>query len=439
MEYWFESERNASELCIKRIPFDASKEWLWSDDGNLIHRTGRFFSITGIKYYSVQDERFVSQPIVDQPEIGLLAFLVSKDSAGWWILLHLKVEPGNINEVQLSPTVQATKSNYEAAHGGARTPYLELVQSPRQVLCNQLQSEQNSRFLKKRNRNCVVLTDKTIKEQHTRYKWVPIHQALPLLKQNHTVNTDARSVLTCWLFTDASVLRECLPPAEVGFSSLLIDSMTARNAVHRLQHLEGWLEDLNRQWPGQTEIISLRNLDAPWICTNSGISSSEDPSLTVYQISISCKTREVSHWDQPIFGSQVTSEQILILGRFDGVLHLLLQARLEAGNRYGFELTTTVQSNTTSAAPCEKKYLELAKKSGKLLLRFDNSEEGGRFDRYISQYQIILLDEATREQEGTFHRWVSLSQVSDFLRREKFITNELRSAMSALLTIRDVS
>ena len=437
MGNWIESEKNASDLRVERIPFGESKEWLWSDAGALIHRTGRFFGVIGIKYYSVPDERIISQPIIDQSEIGLLAFLVSKDPADWRILLHSKVEPGNTNEVQLAPTVQATKSNYETAHGGAKTPYLELVQSSRQLLCNQLQSEQNSRFLKKRNRNCVVLVDKPIEEQNPRFKWVPIRQFLPLLGQNHTINTDARSILTCWFFTDANILRECLP-VEASFPSLLISSMTNRNSVHQIQHLEKWLDELNRRWPGQTEIISLENLDAPWVCTGTEISSPDDPSLTVYQIAVSCQTREVAQWDQPILGSQIKSDQILILGKFDGVLHLLLQARLEAGNRHGFELTTTVQNDTTSTTPCEKIYLELAEKSGKRLLRFDNSEEGGRFDRCVSQYRIILLDEAAPEQEGTFHRWVSLSQVSDFLRREKFITNELRSAMSALLTIRDV-
>ena len=32
--------------------------------------------------------------------------------------MQAKVEPGNINSIQLSPTLQATRSNYTKAHGG---------------------------------------------------------------------------------------------------------------------------------------------------------------------------------------------------------------------------------------------------------------------------------------------------------------------------------
>jgi oxidase EvaA len=38
-------------------------------------------------------------------------------------LLQAKLEPGNINNLQLSPTVQATESNYRRVHGGKKTPF----------------------------------------------------------------------------------------------------------------------------------------------------------------------------------------------------------------------------------------------------------------------------------------------------------------------------
>ena len=34
-------------------------------------------------------------------------------------------KPGNINNIQLSPTVQATKSNYLRAHGGKKTKFID--------------------------------------------------------------------------------------------------------------------------------------------------------------------------------------------------------------------------------------------------------------------------------------------------------------------------
>ena len=40
-------------------------------------------------------------------------------------LLQAKVEPGNINKIQISPTVQATKSNYLRIHGGKTIAFLK--------------------------------------------------------------------------------------------------------------------------------------------------------------------------------------------------------------------------------------------------------------------------------------------------------------------------
>ena len=69
-----------------------------------------------------------------------------------YFLVQLKVEPGNINYIQLSPTIQATRSNFLAAHGGKSVPFLEYFRygnkgEKSKILVDQLQSEQGSRFL----------------------------------------------------------------------------------------------------------------------------------------------------------------------------------------------------------------------------------------------------------------------------------------------------
>jgi len=430
MQNWLKEEHLLSNLRVERIPFHRSKEWQWNDQGFLTHRTKRFFNIIGVKYFSIDHAKLLSQPIIDQSEIGLLSFFVFRGSDGWWILAHAKVEPGNVNGAQLAPTVQATKSNYEAAHGGDATPYLSRAQSAHQTLYNQLQSEQNSRFLAKRNRNNVIQLNEKIEEKGSHFKWVHLNQFLPQLGESHTINTDARSVLTCWLFTDVNALRQCLP--HNAFSGLLLESMESQQVLHPTKTLDAWLTILNQTYCKKTKIISLKTLDTPWACTENRVFSPEDPSLMIYQIAVSCKKREVAQWDQPIAGTQTQSRIILFIGSFKKSLHLLLKAKKEAGNRNGFELTTTVQTDSMNSADCDQRFIEMAQ-TGKQLLSFNNSEEGGRFDQCISHYQIVWMDTVTPEQEDSFHRWISLSQVSDFLRKENIITNELRSALSSLL------
>ena len=63
-----------------------------------------------------------------------------------------------MNGIQLSPTVQATRSNYSQVHQGKRPNYVEYFADRARgtVLVDQLQTEQGSRFLRKQNRNMLV-------------------------------------------------------------------------------------------------------------------------------------------------------------------------------------------------------------------------------------------------------------------------------------------
>ena len=51
-------------------------------------------------------------------------------------LMQAKMEPGNVNPLQLSPTVQATRSNYTQVHRGTGTRYLEYFVGPTAARCS---------------------------------------------------------------------------------------------------------------------------------------------------------------------------------------------------------------------------------------------------------------------------------------------------------------
>ena len=57
-----------------------------------------------------------------QNENGILGIIRKKFNNKYKYLLQAKLEPGNINHLQLSPTVQATESNYKRVHGGKKNP-----------------------------------------------------------------------------------------------------------------------------------------------------------------------------------------------------------------------------------------------------------------------------------------------------------------------------
>ena len=111
--------------------------------------------------------------------------------------MQAKIEPGNINYVQLSPTLQATKSNYSQVHEGNVPAYLNYFREAKkeQVLLDQLQSEQGARFLKKRNRNILIKVDEEI-EVLENFMWLTLAQIKELMKIDNIVNMDTRTVIS---------------------------------------------------------------------------------------------------------------------------------------------------------------------------------------------------------------------------------------------------
>ena len=113
------------------------------------------------------------------------------------MLVQAKIEPGNINNVQLSPTLQATRSNYLQVHKGKKPLYLEYFQEAKSnnILLDQLQSEQGARFYKKRNRNIIIKVDKEFNIENN-FIWLTIGQIKSLMKFDNVVNMDTRTVIS---------------------------------------------------------------------------------------------------------------------------------------------------------------------------------------------------------------------------------------------------
>ncbi len=120
-ETWFAQQRCANRYMVRPIPFRELVGWRFEDGtGNLVHDSGRFFSIEGLHVRTSWNghEASWSQPIINQPEIGILGILVKEFHGVLHCLMQAKMEPGNLDTVQLSPTVQATRSNFTRVHRG---------------------------------------------------------------------------------------------------------------------------------------------------------------------------------------------------------------------------------------------------------------------------------------------------------------------------------
>ncbi len=125
---WFESRRKANSFNVNKVPLKELQGWHFEEDtGDLEHKSGKFFRIEGIKVQTnFGYTPYWMQPIINQPEIGILGFLAKKIDGVLHFLVLAKMEPGNVNMIQISPTVQATRSNYTQVHGSKKTPVFRI-------------------------------------------------------------------------------------------------------------------------------------------------------------------------------------------------------------------------------------------------------------------------------------------------------------------------
>lgn len=442
---WLGARSECCDMQISEIAWRMSKEWVF-DQGRLRHRTGGFFSVVGATL-SRQGRRIhaLDQPLIDQPEIGILGFIVADGAEGKEILVQGKPEPGNVHLVQAAPTVQATESNYKRRHRGRSTPFLEcfLHGSGAQILSDSLQSEQGTRFLGKYNRNMVVKVPERARGQQDNdtLRWFPVSSLLALLTEDYLINTDARSVLTTvpWRFLAANGEPFSCWGRQDAFGEALWRSYTASESLALLPQAEilSRLEICRNSLPFRTQTIGLSDLSS-WTLSDSSISNAGTYSLSIRQYDVSTTEREVEHWDQPLVTSAHEGLSALFCQEKNGVLHFLFNCRAEIGFREGFQYGPTVQDLGDEAFV----FTELREQENLLKGHLGraqtqisclHSDEGGRFHRCISKYVICMLDPDDRVEAGQNLAWMTLGQIEALVKRQGVFSNEARSLISMLL------
>lgn len=446
---WLAHEQAAQPMTVEPIPFARMEQWAF--DGTplrLAHASGRFFAVEGV-HVETDAGPIPSwdQPIIHQPEIGILGILTACFGGVRHYLMQAKVEPGNVNGVQLSPTVQATFSNYTRVHRGAPTQFLEyfLEAGRGRVLVDQLQGEQGSRFLHKRNRNMVVEVPPEVAAAlptGARFCWMTLGQIRQLLRYDNRVNMDARSVIAC-IPTDygqAQTVRS------VWNSRTLFDGRPAlrRHPLRRrpeeaacetTDDLIHWLTDLRSRHQLRLERRGLDRL-AQWELDDHAIRHTSGNIFSVIAVAVTTGTREVQRWTQPLLHHPGYGLNGFLMQRIDGVVHLLMRACLYPGNRELFELGTTVSRSNADlyfGRPDAPRYLDLFHHPPPVQLHYAavQSEEGGRFYRYQNRYMILEVPPGAPLAPSPYHRWMSLAQVQEFV-RHGYVNIEGRNLLACL-------
>ncbi|CAM5446591.1 dTDP-4-dehydro-6-deoxy-alpha-D-glucopyranose 2,3-dehydratase [Streptomyces glaucescens] len=418
-EAWLEERRQAHPFRVERVPFAEADGWSFEEaTGNLAHRSGRFFTVEGLRV-STETGRWC-QPIIRQPEIGVLGILMRDFGGVPHFLLQAKMEPGNPNLLQLSPTVQATRSNFTGVHKGAPVRYLEYFAGPLRgrVVVDVLQSEHGSWFYRKRNRNMVVEVDADAEVPLTDdFRWLTLGQIHELLARDNVINMDARTVLSCL----APFLWPSAPPDE---------------ALTPTAELLGWLTGQRATRDIQVSRIPLRETEAEgWLRGPDEIARPDGRYFSVVAVSVRADSREVSNWHQPLFAPRGPGVVALVLREFGGVPHVLLRARAEPGFHSTVELGPTVQCVPENYGPADRPpLLDWVLSADPAQVRYDtvHSEEGGRFLDAVARYTIVEADATLPAELPADFAWFSVPQLSGLLRHEHYVSVQARTLLACL-------
>jgi oxidase EvaA len=434
---WLQQRRDACKLSVKPTPWSASTAW-HLQQGRLRHMTGGFFSVTGVRVVTdIAALDGLVRTIIDQPEVGILGFMVRRAGNGTEWLVQAKAEPGNVREVQLAPCVQATRSNYTRLHGGAPTPYLDFFtggESGATIVADSLQSEQGNRFLAKYNRNMTVLIDGQGPDPcSSDWCWATAADLRAKLASDFAVNTDARSVLLC---SDWHLLADGVPYSRwrgtMGWGATLHASFVAEGGLAEIDVMQ-WLAAQRAAHGITLEMISLES-EPSWSFTDDSIDSRQYGRTLVRLYDIHVNSREVDRWDQPLMVGHGEENVVQLCQCRHGILGFLLRASLEIGFRERVQLGPTWQSDDLTGGNGVADRIVAAVRHGQQRCSTLQSDEGGRFYRSISRYRIVELDESVDlGVEPYGYLWLNLGQIYRLLPIQGIFTNEARSALSMLL------
>lgn len=436
LQDWIKRRNREVAVDVTPIPFSEMTGWHIDEDGCLRHDTGRFFSVQGIHVET--DYGLVSrwdQPIIVQPEIGYLGILAKEFDGVLYFLMQAKIEPGNVNCVQISPTLQATKSNYTRVHKGKKPAYLDYFVhvKPENVLLDQLQSEQGARFLRKRNRNIIIKVDEDV-EVLPDFRWMTIGQIKEFMHHDNMVNMDTRTVLSGIEYVDYITPMTDLSHLS-PFGRDLFKSARTTEGVHSMGQLLSWLSGLKSRYD---LFVSYKPIDklTGWHRTETEIANDLGRYFRVIGVRVSISNREVTSWNQPLVQPLQQGICAFVIKKIGGVYHFLVQAKLECGNYDVLELAPTVQCLTGNVFTSSQRppFTDYILNAPKELVRYNvlQSEEGGRFYREQNRNMIVEADDNFPLEVPEHYTWMTLNQINNFLKFNNFLNIQARSILSAL-------
>jgi oxidase EvaA len=209
------------------------------------------------------------------------------------------------------------------------------------------------------------------------------------------------------------------------------------NSLSSFEDIISWFTNLKMYASLDVSRADLKDV-ASWKVDDNSVSHVSGKYFEVLGVKCKVGNREMAEWYQPIIRQREEGIIGFIVKKINGVLHLLVQAKMEAGNFDVLEMAPTVQCITGSYSNPEYsvEYLDYFLHS-KGTVHYDvlQSEEGGRFYQEQNKNIVIELAEDEVVNANPNFIWMTFKQAKEFIKFNNYFNIEARSLLACITPV----
>ena len=222
----------------------------------------------------------------------------------------------------------------------------------------------------------------------------------------------------------------------------MIESIRDDNQINTLDYVINWFNKKRKESDMTVQEIGINDLDKWNVSSTTGNISHESKGFfEIIGVKVSNTfDREVGKkgWTQPMIANNPGGVLGLLMKKFNGIPHYLLQAKAEPGNIGKLQLSPTLQATTSNllkahggTQPLFAKYFDEEENLNTVYAKWQ-SEDGGRFHLKSNYNMIVEVNEDEELVIPDYFIWVTLFQIKQLLKIENFVGPHIRGIISYL-------
>ena len=214
------------------------------------------------------------------------------------------------------------------------------------------------------------------------------------------------------------------------------------NQINTLDYVINWFNKKREESDMSVQEIGINDLDKWDVSSTTGNISHESKGFfEIIGVKVSNTfDREVGKkgWTQPMIANNPGGILGLLMKKFNGIPHYLVQAKAEPGNIGKLQLSPTLQATTSNLLkahggkkPLFAEYFDEEENLNIVYAKWQ-SEDGGRFHLKSNYNMIVEVNEDEELTIPDYFIWVTLFQIKQLLKIENFVGPHIRGIISYL-------